>query len=98
MLMWPSVKMSLTPQIYPVSHQHLQQTPPLPPISQGLKWDNHIDSSVKTAQQKMFFLHQLRKFNLPQELLTQFYSAIMESVLCTSETIWFWLRYTIRHQ
>ncbi|KAL0185761.1 hypothetical protein M9458_017431, partial [Cirrhinus mrigala] len=25
------------------------------------------------------FLHQLRKFNLPQELLTQFYSAVTES-------------------
>ncbi len=32
-------------------------------------------------------LCQLRKFNLPQELLKQFYSAI-ESVLCTSITVW----------
>ncbi len=46
-----------------------------------LKWDNHIDSIVKKAQQ--------RKFNLPQELLIQFYSAIIESVLCTSITVWF---------
>jgi len=46
-----------------------------------LKWDNHIDSIVKKAQQ--------RKFNLPQELLIQFYSAISESVLCTSITVWF---------
>ncbi len=37
----------------------------------------------------MFFLRQLRKFNLPQELLIQFYSAIIESVLCTSITVWF---------
>ncbi len=50
-------------------------------ISQDLKWDNHIDSIIKTAQ--------LRKFNLPQELLKQFYSAIIESVLCTSITVWF---------
>jgi len=34
-------------------------------------------------------LRQLRKFNLPQELLKQFYSAIIESVLCTSITVWF---------
>ncbi len=27
--------------------------------------------------------------NLPQELLIQFYSAIIESVLCTSITVWF---------
>ncbi len=30
-----------------------------------------------------------RKFNLPQELLKQFYSAIIESVLCSSITVWF---------
>ncbi len=34
-------------------------------------------------------LPSLRKFNLPQELLIQFYSAIIESVLCTSITVWF---------
>ncbi len=32
---------------------------------------------------------QLRKFNLPQELLKQFYSAIIESALWTSATLWF---------
>ncbi len=58
-------------------------------ISQVLKWDNHIVSIVKKAQQRLYFLRQLRKFNLPQELLKQFYSAIIESVLCTSITVWF---------
>ncbi len=52
-------------------------------------WDNHIESIVKKAQQRLYFLRQLRKFNLPQELLIQFYSAIIESVLCTSITVWF---------
>uniref|UniRef100_A0A8C1IM46 Reverse transcriptase domain-containing protein n=1 Tax=Cyprinus carpio TaxID=7962 RepID=A0A8C1IM46_CYPCA len=58
-------------------------------ISQDLKWDDHIDSIVKKAQQRLYFLRQLRKFNLPQELLKQFYSAVIESVLCTSITVWF---------
>ncbi len=58
-------------------------------ISQDLKWDTHIDSIVKKAQQRLYFLHQLRKFNLLQELLKQFYSAIIESVLWTSITVWF---------
>ncbi len=58
-------------------------------ISQDLKWDNHIVSIVKKAQQRLYFLRQLRTFNLPQELLKQFYSAIIESVLCTSVTVWF---------
>ncbi len=47
------------------------------------------DFMVKKAQQRLYFLRQLRKFNLPQELLIHFYSAIIESVLCTSITIWF---------
>ncbi|KAL0177298.1 hypothetical protein M9458_026192, partial [Cirrhinus mrigala] len=50
-------------------------------ISQDLKWDIHIDSIVKKAQQRLYFLHQLKKFNLPQALMTQFYSAVIESVL-----------------
>ncbi len=58
-------------------------------ISQDLKWDTHIDSIVKKAQQRLYFLRQLRKFNLPQELLKQFYSAVIKSVLCTSITVWF---------
>ncbi|KAK3508746.1 hypothetical protein QTP70_004225 [Hemibagrus guttatus] len=47
-------------------------------ISQDLKWDTHIDSIVKKAQQRLYFLRQLRKFNLPQELLTQIYSAVID--------------------
>ncbi len=58
-------------------------------IYQDLKWDNHIESIMKKAQQRLYFLHHLRKFNLSQELLIQFYSAIIESVLCTSITVWF---------
>ncbi len=58
-------------------------------ISQDLKWDTHIDSIVKKAQQRLFFLRQLKKFNLPQLHITQFYSAVIESVLCSSITVWF---------
>ncbi|KAK3549407.1 hypothetical protein QTP86_001409 [Hemibagrus guttatus] len=58
-------------------------------ISHDLKWDTHIDSTIKKAQQRLYFLRQLRKFILPQELLTQLYSAVIESVLCTSITVWF---------
>ena len=58
-------------------------------ISQDLKWTPNIDSVIKKAQQRLYFLRQLRKFNLPLELLIQFYSAIIQSVLCTSITVWF---------
>ncbi len=57
-------------------------------ISQDLKWDNHIESMVKKAQQRLYFLHQLKKFNMPQERLIQLYSAIIKSVFCTSIIVW----------
>ncbi|KAI4893050.1 hypothetical protein NFI96_023579 [Prochilodus magdalenae] len=37
----------------------------------------------------MFFLRQLKKFHLPQTLMIQFYTAIIESILTASITIWF---------
>ncbi len=40
-------------------------------------------------QQRLYFPRQLRKFSLPQKLLKQFYSAVIESVLCISITVWF---------
>ncbi|KAI3355866.1 hypothetical protein L3Q82_004418 [Scortum barcoo] len=58
---------------------------------QDLKWEYNIDAIRKKAQQRMYFLHQLRKFNLPQELLIQFYTAIIQSVLCTSITGVVWI-------
>lgn len=41
------------------------------------------------TQQRLYFLRQLRKFNLPQELLIIFYTAIIQSVLCTAITVCF---------
>ena len=58
-------------------------------ISRDLKWSSHIDSVRKKAQQRLFFLRQLRKFNLPRELLIIFYTAIIQSVLTASITVWF---------
>ncbi len=55
------------------------------PISQELKWDYY----EKGPAEVVFPLPQLRKFNLPQELLKRLNSAIIESVLCTSITVWF---------
>ncbi len=58
-------------------------------ISKDLKLDNHIESIVKKAQQRLYILRQLRKLNLPHELLKQCYCAIIESVPCISMTVWF---------
>ena len=58
-------------------------------ISRNLKWEPNINTIIKKAQQRMYFLRQLRKYNLPQDLLSMFYTAVIESVLCTSITVWF---------
>ncbi|KAK1784177.1 hypothetical protein P4O66_020698, partial [Electrophorus voltai] len=53
-----------------------------------LKWDSNISSIIKRTQQRIYFLCQLRKFNLPHELIVLFNSAIIESVITTSITVW----------
>ena len=58
-------------------------------ISQDLKWEPNTDTIIKKAQQRMYFLCQLRKLNLPKELLIHFYTAIIQSVLCMSIAVWF---------
>ena len=47
-------------------------------ISRNLKWERNAGNK---AQQSMVFLSQLKKFNLPQKLMMQFYAAIFRSIL-----------------
>ncbi|XP_061654562.1 uncharacterized protein LOC133489465 isoform X2 [Phyllopteryx taeniolatus] len=58
-------------------------------VSQDLKWAVNINPVLKKAQQRMYFLRLLKTHGLPQELLRQFYTAVIESVLCSSITVWF---------
>ena len=57
-------------------------------ISSGLDWKVNVDSTLKKAQQGMYFLRQLKKFGLRREILVQFYRAVIESMLCFSQTVW----------
>ncbi|KAK9529744.1 hypothetical protein VZT92_013819 [Zoarces viviparus] len=57
--------------------------------SQDLKWELNISSITKKAQQRMYFLRQLNKFNLPKTMMVNFYRAIIESILCSSITVWY---------
>ncbi|XP_036454181.1 chemokine-like receptor 1 [Colossoma macropomum] len=56
-------------------------------ITRDLKWDSNISSIINRAKQRIYFLRQLRKFNLPQELIMQFYTAITESIITMSITV-----------
>ncbi|KAK3544184.1 hypothetical protein QTP86_008289 [Hemibagrus guttatus] len=41
-------------------------------ITQELKWEQNISALTKKAQQKMYFLRQLKKFALPVKMLVNF--------------------------
>ncbi|KAK3518599.1 hypothetical protein QTP70_005474 [Hemibagrus guttatus] len=58
-------------------------------ITKELKWEQNIRSLTKKAQQRMYFLRQLKKFLFPVKMLVNFYTAIIESVLTSSITVWF---------
>ncbi|KAK3532897.1 hypothetical protein QTP70_002253 [Hemibagrus guttatus] len=57
-------------------------------ITKELKWEQNIRSLTKKAQQSMYFLWQL-KFLLPVKMLVNFYTAVIESILTSSITVWF---------
>ena len=58
-------------------------------IANTLKWDINAEIIAKKDQQRMFFLRQLKKFRVNKTILTQFYRAVIESVLTFSFTVWF---------
>ena len=58
-------------------------------ISRDLKWELNISSLIKKAQVRMFFLRQLKKFDLPKTMMVHFYTAIIESILTSSITVWY---------
>ena len=58
-------------------------------ISQDLRWAPNITALLKKAQQRLFFLRQLRRFRLPRSMMIRFYTAIIESILTHSIITWF---------
>ena len=58
-------------------------------ISNDLKWTNHIDDILKKAQQRMYFLRQLKSFRVSKRILINFYQACIESILTNSILVWY---------
>ena len=58
-------------------------------ISRDLKWELNISTLLRKAQQRMYFLRQLRKYRLSRTMMSRFYSAIVESILTHSIITWF---------
>ncbi|XP_053718093.1 uncharacterized protein LOC128757084 [Synchiropus splendidus] len=53
-----------------------------PPSLRTSKWE-------PTIRSLMFFLRQLQKLRLPTKLLVEFYTAIIQSILASSITVWY---------
>ena len=58
-------------------------------ISSDLKWEANARAAAKKANQRLFFLRQLKKFRVNDRILSLFYRATIESVLCFSISTWY---------
>ena len=58
-------------------------------INNKLNWDHHTTHLLKTANQRLFHLRQLRKYRVRKNLMVQFYTAIIQNILSLSITIWY---------
>ena len=57
-------------------------------ITDKLKWSNHTDSVVKAAQQRLFNLRRLKKFELSPKTLN-FYRCTIESIPSGCISAWY---------
>ncbi|KAI3351910.1 hypothetical protein L3Q82_020740 [Scortum barcoo] len=58
-------------------------------ITSDLTWSMNTAHLVKKAQQRLFFLRKLKFAGLSPQLLTNFYRATIESILCLSAAVWY---------
>ena len=58
-------------------------------ISEDLSWTLNTSSLVKKAHQRLFFLRKLKKVHLSSQILVNFYSCTIESILTNCITLWY---------
>ena len=58
-------------------------------ICSSLKWEVNTNHILSKAQQRLYFLRQLKKFGVSAEAMVSFYRATVESVLTFSITVWY---------
>ncbi len=51
-------------------------------------WELNTSFDLKKAEQRIYSLWQLKKFNLPNKMMVHIYTADTESILTTCLTIW----------
>ena len=58
-------------------------------IMEELTWGANTTGLVKKAQQRLYFLRVLRRYNIPQKLLVSFNRCSIESILTYFLCVWF---------
>ncbi len=58
-------------------------------ITKDFSWSDNIACIVGKAQQRLYFLRKLRRANLPQTLMVNFYRCTIESILTNCMTSWY---------
>ena len=58
-------------------------------ITDNITWSVNCTEILKKARQRLYFLRKLRSYGFNQCILTNFYRAIVESILTSSIIVWF---------
>ena len=58
-------------------------------ISENLNWTDNLTALAKKANQRLYFLCVLRRQQVQQRLLVDFYRATIESILSHGIAVWF---------
>eukprot|EP00061_Rhincodon_typus_P002525 g17788.t1 len=58
-------------------------------ITNDLSWTSNVNVTVKKAQQCLFFLRRLWKFDMSIRSITNFYRCTIESILSGCITVWY---------
>ncbi|KAI3366269.1 hypothetical protein L3Q82_009737 [Scortum barcoo] len=58
-------------------------------LTSDLTWSMNNSSPGKKGSKRLFFLRKLKRAGLSPQLLTNFYRATIESILCLSAAVWY---------
>ena len=57
-------------------------------VSNDLTWTANTTALISKAKQRMYFLRQLKKFNVNRDILTLFYESTVQSVMGFALLVW----------
>ena len=58
-------------------------------IESNVKWDSHVHSQIKKANQRLYFVRCLRRLSVDVRLINLCYNSLISSVLLYAVSVWF---------